>query len=334
MKRITIIIALALLSMIYISSCSKDDDVSQNKNNTTTMNNARLNNEMTNEEMEADINAFIDKLDEPNSYPDMNFEEAFEYVEATLNYKYVNYDYSKCANTQEFSGSVSISVNSDNEMSMTEISEAYNSILSDWQSNYYSVEDTVKTPIVFDITDVTSSSIKYTMIVGYGELDLSEWGDEFVTPPSTNFFLASVLYNNRLHNHLNNNMIQWLPSGRLYIPNVIVIQYLNPLDFISYANDPYPPNNNGFTDYKYFYSHLSNSNHHLDFDAVEFDFYYDQLYIAMTNYLYNHSNVNYIGHAKIMPSGSGTPPNYYMALHRFKFHCGYSYWSLTNVSTL
>ena len=337
MKNKILSMAIMLSIIVFISSCSKVEEMQPINSANNKMVSARINTNMSNEEMETDIKAFIDKLENPSSYGEMNFEEAFEYIEATLNYKYVNYDYSKCANTKEFTGNIQIAIDSNEnmQMQMNDITDAYEQILADWRVKYHSISETVKTPIVFDITDVTPTGVKYTMIVGYGSLDLYKWGEEFVPSSTTYFFDAVYEYNNRLYNHLNNNMIQWCPSGnRVYIPQVGLMQYLSYSGLPSGGADPLPPNNNNYCDYRLYYSHASLPNHHLYFNTQEYSFYNDQGYLLMTNYLNNNPNANYISQAYFYPQSLSSGSNVYMAMHQFSFYYGFSYITASNVYTL
>jgi len=327
---------LSIVALFVVSSCNKEDEQLQKQDTkTSTIKSARLNTEMTNEEMEAHITAFMDKLADPTNFGDMNYKEAFEDVEATLNYKYVNYDYSKCANTQKFTADIQIAVDANGNMSMESIAAAYNQILADWRTKYHSISETEKTPIVFDITDVTENTVKYTMMVGYGYLDLTKWDKSFVPATSTYFCDAAYEYNNRLYHHLNNTMIQWCPPGnRVYIPQVGLMQYISHTGLPSGAADPIPPGNNNYCDFKLFYSHASLPSHHLNLNSTEYSFYYDQGCLLMTNYLNNTPNANYISQAYFFPVKEGNIPNYYKVMHQFSFFYGYRYFTLANTYTL
>ena len=87
MKNKIVLLVIMLATIVYLSSCSKEDEIINTKKveSSDTYSKARLNNKLSNEEMEANIRKFIVKLENPGSYSAMNFEEAFEYVEATLN---------------------------------------------------------------------------------------------------------------------------------------------------------------------------------------------------------------------------------------------------------
>jgi len=330
----SIIALLSIVALFVVSSCNKEDEQLQKQDTkTSTLKSARINTGMTNEEMETHITAFMDKLDEPTNFGDMNYEEAFEDVEATLNYKYVNYDYSKCANTQEFAADIQIDVDADGNMRMESIAAAYNQILADWKKKYHSISETEKTPIVFDITDITENTVKYTMIVGYGELDLKSniWND--LGLDSVGYFMASVLFNQELYYQLNNNMVQWLPVGRLYMPNIGQIQYLQATLLPSYSLDPFPPNNNGLTDYRLFYTNPSMTNYHEYLHEAEFNYYFSQLITIMTDYLSTNSNANYVTYTYVRPYIAPLGSQH-IVWHGFKFNYGYSYYTVANLYTL
>ncbi len=212
---------------------------------------------------------------------------------------------------------------------------AYDSILNDWSTKYHSIEDVNKTPIVFDIIDVSSTKVDYTMVVGKGSIDLELYGDKFVTPTSTNFFLASILFNDMMYHHLNNDMIQWMPSGnRLYSPTISSYT-ATPFVFPSAALDPLPPNDNGFTDYRLYYSHASNSNHHIDLNTIEFNYYYNQFgNDLMFEVLNSYPNKNYVTFAKVNCFTQGSNPNFTLAEHMVEYHFGRRYWTANGLSTL
>jgi hypothetical protein len=295
--------------------------------------------DMTNEEMEESILGFIDKLENPEGQSDMDIEEAFDYVEATLNYKYVNYDYSKCANTVEFTSSINISPDQNNMMTMGAISVAYDSILADWQQHYYSIEDNNKTPIVFDITDISSTEIKYTMIVGYGYLDLSKWGESFMPAASTYFKTAASQYTYQLYAHLNNNLIQWNPSGtRTYSWPVVPTYYIQPSSYPSNPStssvnpEPLPPLGNGYTDYKLFKSDFGGPNYHLYLNTTEYNYHRDMLSVIYLDLLANNQNANFVILAQVEAYGIN-PYNYHVK-HIMKILLGHRYWTTIPVSTL
>lgn len=339
MKNKIILLAIVLATIIYISSCSKDKEIMNTQANTEKMHsNARIDPSLSNEEMEAAIKEFIKKLEEPSSYSAMNYEEAFEYIEATLNYKYVNYDYSKCANTEEFTGSVQITSNGDGEMDMEAIANVYDAILQDWKAKYHSISEDVKTPIVFDIIDVTPTNVKYIMTVGYGYLDLSLWGEDFVPPTSTYFENAANQYTYQLYAHLNNNQIQLLGMGngtRIYVPNIGGEWIQDPRLHPS-TPDPVPPIDNGITDYKFFYANsdvINYNGYHLSLNTIEYNYHKDQLYVYMQSFLNNTSGANYVSYARV--DAAGNFPNYdYVAKHMFSFDYGITYWTSVAVSTL
>jgi hypothetical protein len=295
--------------------------------------------DMTNEEMEESILGFIDKLENPEGQSDMDIEEAFEYVEATLNYKYVNYDYSKCASTVEFTSSITISPDQNNMMTMGAISVAYDSILADWQQHYYSVEDNIKTPIVFDITDISSTEIKYTMVVGYGYLDLSLWDKSFQPAASTFFKTAASQYTYQLYAQLNNNLIQLNPSGtRTYSWPVVPTYYIQPTSYPSNPStatvnpEPLPPLGNGYTDYKLFKSDFGASNYHLYLNTTEYNYHRDMLSVIYLDILANNLNANFVILAQV--EATGLNPNYYHPRHNMKIKLGHRYFTLINAEQL
>ena len=236
--------------MIFVSSCSKVEDIAP-ANSTNNQKSIRMSEDMTNEEMEESILGFIDKLENPEGQSDMDAEEAFEYVEATLNYKYVNYDYSKCAETVSFNGSYSINPDANGMLTMSAISVAYDSILANWRQNYYSVEETNKTPIVFDITSISSTKVDYTMVVGKGSLDLRDYSTDLIVPTSVFHADGAYYIRNQILNYLNNTNISY--GNRSYF-TFIGMQWLGPKGMLN-SNDPV--SGDGYIDYQYFYTNKS-----------------------------------------------------------------------------
>lgn len=327
------LISIVVFSMVIVSSCNKEDELKVSENTNKTMTNARLNPELSNEEMEESIINFMDKLENPGSYEAMNYEEAFDYIEATLNFKYINYDYSKCANTKEFTSSIELSINSEGNMKMVEIATAYDAILKDWHEKYYSIEESSKTPLVFNITEVTETAVRYSMTVGYGFLDLSLWGEEFVPATLTDFDDAKDQYNNKIYSHLNNTLIEWTSVGnRVYIPTIDVNLYI-PALLPSYGSDPLP-NDINFCDYQLFWSKASFPTHHYQLNLIEYNFYYDQAFVIMLDHLSNNSGVNYVSLAYFKDIFSGIKPNYTEVKHLFKVNYGKRYSTQSAVSTL
>jgi len=313
----------------------------QKQNTNTSIKQARIDSKMSNEEMEADINDFIKKLEDPNSYADMDYKEAFDYVEATLNYKYVNYDYSKCAKTKTFTSSVNINTNANGEITMADIKAAYDVILADWHNKYYSIAEEVKTPIVFDITEVTPNSVKYTMVVGYGYIDLSKWGDAFVPPSSTYFKTAAAQYTNMLHAHLNNNQIQWNPPGTRAYSYYITTVYVGPTQYPSNPStasvnpEPLPPLGNFYTDYKLFKSDKStygNTNYHTYLNSTEYNYHRDMLSIIYLNELSKNQYANFV--SNVIVEAYGINPYYYNINHHMIISLGHRYYTYTPISTL
>ena len=301
--------------------------------------NARIDPSLSNEEMEAAIKEFIKKLEEPSSYSAMNYEEAFEYIEATLNYKYVNYDYSKCANTEEFNGSVQFTSNGDGEMDMEAIANVYDAILQDWKAKYHSISEDVKTPIVFDIIDVTANNVKYTMVVGYGALDLSLWGEEFVPLSSTYYKTAGDQFTYQLYAQLHNNQIQLTPplGARLYSSTsytcwVDAYNYPSNPSTSSINPEPLPPLGNGYTDYKLFYSSYSETGYHLDLNQIEYGYHKDMIQVIMFDFLQSRPDANFISDAYV--SSYGLNPYYYKVFHYLHITLGIRYWTYTPISSL
>jgi len=219
----------------------------------------------------------------------MDYKEAFDYVEATFNYKYVNYDYSKCANTKIFTSSVSINTNANGEITMVDIKAAYDAILADWHNKYYSVEEEDKTPIVLDITDVTSSIVKYTMVVGYGYVDLSEWGKAFVPPPGTIFWeTAQTWMTYCFENHLD-----WvkhnITNGRPYFINVghkADFGYKGPLN----VNDPTP--GDGFIDNYFWYTEKGKPGYHFLLYQWEYSYHVNAYFTFVQEFISSLPNAN------------------------------------------
>ncbi len=341
MKIKSILALLFVAALFVVSSCKKEEAGLQNTeiNSNTNIKSVRLNTNMTNEEMEAEIKGFIEKLENPKEQPDMNYKEAFENVEATLNYKYVNYDYSKCANTKEFNDSINISPDANDMMSMTAIKAAYTSILNDWHNKYYSISDDIKTPIVFDITDVTPTSVKYTMDVGYGYLDLSTWGKDFVAAASTYYVTAAHHYTFQLYAHLHNNQIQWNPSGtRTYAWSVVPTYYIDPTDYPSNPSmasvnpEPLPPLGNGYTDYKLFKSDQDLPGYHLYLNTKEYNYHWHMLSVILMDLLNRNSNANFVVLAEV--EAYGLNPYFPHVKHYMKVRLGYRYWTVEPISTL
>jgi hypothetical protein len=298
--------------------------------------------DMTNEEMEESILGFIDKLENPEGQSDMDIEEAFDYVEATLNYKYVNYDYSKCANTVEFTSSINISPDQNNMMTMGAISVAYDSILADWQQHYYSIEDNNKTPIVFDITDISSTEIKYTMIVGYGSLDIGYWANP--TPPTSAvyFVQAANNYTNGITAQINNDQISRQPTGSRSYYVAIGGQYVtDPRNYPSGSNDNSLPGNNGYTDFLFYFSSADPNyqNFHLYLSVPpqldEYGFYATQLGQYVTDYATNNGG-NRVSYCKVYEAHLSDPSNQNIAeaRHKVNFTFGREYYTQTNLSSL
>ena len=327
-----------LILTVLIIGCSKEK--LQKENSMTKQNygtqNARISNQMSNDDMEKEIMDFIEKVNDTIILPAINYIEAFEYVEASLNFQYVNYNYSKCANTTTFTGSIEFSVDENSNMSFDNIRLAYNAILNDWKSKYHSISVTEKTPIVFDITEVRSTCVDYTMIVGYGELDLNEYDEGFVPQALTPFTVAGTEFNSYLYFQFEALKQQMFPLGyRVYLPVVRGVQYLWPLNHPSGGSDVYPPNNNGLTDYLFFYSDHANSNFHTDIDQSEYYFYRGNLNPIMQNYISNNNDVNYAAFGDITSNfGSGNPPNYSKIWHSFSFYVGTSFYTSQALWTL
>ncbi len=338
MKKITMLIAIVVFSMVIVSSCNKEDDLKVSENANKTMTNARLNTELSNEEMEKDILNFMDKLEDPASYEGLNYEEAFDYIEATLNFKYINYDYSKCANTESFNGSAQFTLADGDIMEMDIVKEVYDAILEDWREKYYSVGDEIKTPIVFDITEITTTNVKYEMTVGYGSLDLSLWGEEFVPAASTYFIDAANQYTYQLYAHLHNIQLQlvcYTNGSRIYIPNVGQEWIPDPRLHPS-TPDPVLPIDNGITDYEFFYTNsdiVNYNGYHLYLNDLEYKYYKDQLCNYMQNFVNTTIGTNYVNYASV--NAGGNYPTYnYVAMHQFKFYYGHTYCTSITACTL
>ncbi len=331
---------LAVFTIAFMTSCNKDKVLEQESYSKSST--ARLNTELNNEDMEADINEFIDKLENPSTSADMNYEEAFEYIEATLNYKYVNYDYSKCANTSEFTGEISISVDADNNMTMAAIKTAYDSILNDWHNKYYSISETEKTPIVFDITEVTNTSVSYTMVVGYGYIDLSLWGDNYVVPTNSIYFMAAATaMTNGMNAQINNNQIQRCPSGSRVYYVVLGSKFIKaPQNYPSGTDDISLPGTDGYTDYRFFFSSkdpaYNNPHFYLSTTSAfnEYGFYKDQYGQYITDYAFNNGG-NRVSFQNIY--GVAFKDQYnsdYTGYHNCYFYYGKEYYTITSLSTL
>ena len=340
MKTIKTLLIIVIITTAFLSSCNKDKAFEQEIYGKTST--ARLNTELNNEEMEADINAFIEKLENPSTASDMNYEEAFEYIEATLNYKYVNYDYSKCANTQEFTGEIAISVDADGNMTMEAIKTAYDSILNDWHNKYYSINETEKTPIVFDITEVTSTNVYYTMVVGYGYIDLSLWGENYVLPQNSIYFVqAADAINNGMNAQINNGQINRCPSGSRVYYVILGNKYVTkPQDYPSGTDDISLPGTDGYTDYRFFFSSkdpaYNNPHFYLSTTSTfnEYGFYKVQYGQFITNYAYNNggNRVSFQNfYAKRIVDANN---NDYTGWHEFYFTYGKEYFTIKNISTL
>lgn len=274
-----------LISMIFVSSCSKVEDSVQ-KSSTIDNKPIRMSEDMTNDEMESSILDFIFKLDNPEGQADMDVEEAFEYVEAALNYKYVNYDYSKCANTVEFQGSINIAPDENNMMTMSAISLAYDSILNDWSTKYHSVNDEYKTPIVFDITSLEGNRVEYTMIVGKGSIDLRDYSKDLVVPTTIYHADGAYYIQNQILNYLNNTNISY--GNRSYFV-LIGMQWLGPKGSIN-SNDPTP--GDGYIDYQYFYTNIAEPGYHLFWHQYEYDYYKDSYFDGLSDFISSTPSVN------------------------------------------
>jgi hypothetical protein len=277
MKNKILSMAIMLSIIVFISSCSKDEKMQPIDNaNNNKMVSARISTEMTDEEYEADIKAFIDKLENPSSYGEMNFEEAFEYVESTLIYEYINLDYSKCATISEFNSSLTISVDNEGEMSMIDIKSAYEKMRLNWSSNFHSINDENKTPIMFHITEITSTTIKYQMIIGHGYVDLDLWGENYIVPPSVNYVTAANSITMGMLLHLKNIGITNRPGLNYHLvfqnptPNKVIIT--DPTLYQS-INDPLLPINNGYTDYLFFYTNSGGTGYHQNLSTLEYNYY-------------------------------------------------------------
>ena len=336
-----LVLVLSIIVILF-TSCSKEDEITSVPAKHSNSN-ARLNPKLSNEEMENDILSFIAKLEQPEGQQDMNYKEAFEYVEATLNYKYVNYDYSKCANTTTFTSSFEISPDKNGMMSMTAISLAYDSILADWRQKYNSVNEDVKTPIVFDISQISATRVFYTMIVGYGSLDLKYWARP-VQPTSPVYFIqAANDYTFGMMAQINNGQISRQPVGtRTYYVSLGGQYITDPRNYPSGNADISLPGNNGYTDFLFFFSSADPNyqNFHLYLSVPpqldEYGFYATQLGQYVTNYATNNGG-NRVSYCQIWADWQVSATNNQIiteARHKLNFYYGREYYTQTSLSTL
>lgn len=328
-------LSLVLVTLLMIS-CSKDEIKIDNKSkqNAPTIN-SRLNTEMTDAEYETDIINFITKLDSAEGYDDMNYIEAFEYVESTLIYKYINLDYSKCKNTTEFNSSISISPDEEGMMSMVAIKDAYDAMKGDWSANFHSISDDDKTPIVFRITEITNTTVKFQMLVGHGYIDLSLWGENYVVPPNINYATAANSITNGMLQHLKNIGITNKPGPNYHLvyqnPANGRVDITDPTQYPS-VNDPLPPSTNGFTDYLFFYTNTGNTGYHLNLNTTEYNYYNTEFYNYVAAYPYT-VGYNHIIYASLTPVNVQAPPNV-IYKHDVLFFYSLRRWVLNPPSTL
>ena len=336
-----ILIATIVLTMVIVSSCSKEDGLVDENKSSKSMTNARINPEMTSEEVEKNILVFMDKLEHPGSYERMNYEEAFEYVEAALNFQYVNYDYSKCANTERFNGDVQFTLEDGETIEMDQLKEIYDVILEDWREKYYSVEDEIKTPIVFNITDISSTGVKYEMEVGYGSLDLEYWGKKSAPADSTYWITAGNQMHWQINAFLSNYQIALYNPGagfqRVFITNVGNILYnhtdypSNPSTALVYP-EPLPPLTNGYTDYRLFTSDMNGLEYHQYINAAEYDYHRAMMFVFLTESIHVDPMQNYVSYARV--DSYGIFPSYQVIGHRLRVTMGRHYITSTPIITL
>jgi hypothetical protein len=335
-----LIFGLLAIAVVFAISCKKDVE-SYDNSNFTNEKAMRLNSELSNEEMEEQITSFIEKLEYPETQPSMNYEEAFDYIEATLNYKYVDYDYSKCADIQTFYGSLSINPDGEGMMTMSAISQIYDSIVSNWRVNYYSLDESNKTPIVFDITEIRSSSIEYIMVVGYGSLELSYWANPTPPPSGVYFKQAAQNYTNGMTAQINNDQISRCPSGaRAYYVSLGGQLVSDPRNYPSGSLDISLPNDDGYTDYLFFFSSadINYNNFHLYLSVPpqldEYGFHATQLGNYVTNYAATHGG----NRVTLCDVGWNELKDAYNvvqeARHTVNFYFGKEYYTQTSLSTL
>jgi hypothetical protein len=325
--------------MIFVSSCSKVEETIQNNSLATPLNkSARLSDTLTNEAMENAILAFISKIEAPVGQTDMNVENAFEYIEAALNYKYVNYDYSKCANSETFYGTYSINPDGNNMMTMSDISKAFNDIRTDWSSKYHGVEDEIKTPIVFDITSIEDNTVNYTMVVGKGSIDLKAYTNDLV------FYGNGTYYHVNGARYIQNQILNFISNtgitlgSRSYFVNV-GIQWLGLKGSIN-SNDPIP--GDGYIDYQYFYTNITENGYHLFWQQFEYSYYKNAYFNGLSNFIsslpgyneasYYHIGIDYSGPAYNPNANPPTTPN--VVWHEAQVFYGTRYITPNGMSTL
>jgi hypothetical protein len=331
---------LLFLLMIF-TSCDKEKDLYSGSDDRN-FSNARINSDNSNEKMEDDINAFIKKLEDPENEANMDYIEAFEYVEATLNYNYVNFDYSKCENIETFDSYIDISPDEEGMMSMVAISVAYDSILAEWRTRYYSIDEENKTPIVFDITEVTQARVFFTMVVGYGSLNLSYWENPTTPPTGVYFTQAAQNYSNGMMAQINNELISRTPSGMRAYYVLFGGQYIKNYEALNYPSgsaDISLPGNDGITDYLFFFSSSLSpyQNFHLYLSVPpqldEYGFYATQLGQYVTNYAANHGG-NRVSLCDVYSFSSSQGSTITIAAHGVNFYYGKEYYTSTSLSTL
>lgn len=269
MKKIIYLIG---LSIIFVISCAKEESMVFPKSNNGSMTNTtRLFRDMSDEAVEADLIAFINKLDAPEGKAPMEIDEALEYIEATLNYKYVNLDYSKCQETVEFEGTQSIVPDSSGQLSMSAIAALYSNIKDDWHDKYASIEVEVKTPVAFDITGITNNVVNYVMMVGHGSLDLPAYRFDF-TPQVWDFIEAANNMSWRMIASLtgvqeNQPRPYYITTGTAFLG---IKGPINP-------NDPTP--GDGIIDYHRYYCDSELHGNHFWLEIFEYD-YHEAMYFS------------------------------------------------------
>ena len=199
----------------------------------------------------------------------------------------------------EFKGSISISPDANNMMTMNAISLAYDSIFNDWSTKYHSIEDVNKTPIVFDITDVSSTKVDYTMVVGKGSIDLKAYSTDLVVPKSIFHANGAYYIENQILNYLNNTNISM--GNRSYFV-LVGMQWLGPKGLIN-SNDPIP--DDGYIDYQYFYTNKAEPGYHLFWHQFEYDYYKDSYFNGLSDFISSLPSINAASYYHIGIDGVG-----------------------------
>ena len=284
----------------------------QKQNTNTSIKQARIDSKMSNEEYIKDIHAFFDKIENPSEDEFMDVSEAIDYVEAGLNYRYVNLADMYYLNDTVFSGSF-IFNSTAGKMNTVDIKRLYDVLKDDWSMKYNSLNFENKRPILFDITDIEENTIKYDFVIAWEKLDVDLYR-KYVPTTYIPYNVAANIIKNWIRAdaicpyQLNTTWYRAVPisvNEKLFIGGNI----LNP-------NDPTP--NDGLIDFMQFYTEMAASypNYHVTLAPYEMTHYHWGTNTIISNFMQTHPNEEVV-YRNVTYGFSGSPswPTPHIARH-------------------